>query len=168
MGARMKTKTTLLWLVVLLIGSAVASAKADFSGTWALDKARSEGLPEGIDQTMTVKQAGDRVEVETRMTSPMGDQTLPDIYVLDGKETDFTPPVIGGGGGKGRRTARWTADGNSFESTESATLDGPEGKAEIKGARKWTLAGDGKTLTIEMTLTTSQGDIRTRRIFTRK
>ena len=164
----MKTRTTRLWLAVLLMGAAVASAGADFSGTWVLDKARSEGLPEGIDQTMTVKQAGDRVEVETRMTGPMGEQTIPDLYVLDGKETDFTPPVIGGGGGKGRRTARWTADGNGFESTEQATLDGPEGKAEIKGARKWTLAGDGRTLTIEMTLTTSQGDVRTRRIFARK
>jgi hypothetical protein len=46
---------------LLMCVGAAAAQKADFSGIWTLDKSRSEGLPPGMDQTMTVRQAGDRV-----------------------------------------------------------------------------------------------------------
>src|ERR1044071_4783228 len=90
---------------------AVASAKADFSGTWILDKTNSEGLPPGMDQTMTVVQTGDKLALETKLITAEGEQVVSDSYVLDGKEAEFTPKTLTGQAGKGKRTANWTADG---------------------------------------------------------
>jgi hypothetical protein len=142
--------------------------QAHFAGTWVLDTARSEGLPPGLEQTMRVKQSGDRLEIENELKGPQGEQRLSDVFVLDGKETAFKPPVIGDGSGTGKRTSRWSADKRGFDATERATLKGPEGEADFNVARKWTLAPDGSTLTIEMTMNGPQGEMKSRRVFTRQ
>lgn len=143
--------------------SASALVKADFSGSWALDKSRSTGLPPGMDQTMTVAQNGDSVKIETTLKGEQGEQIVPDSYILDGKEKD-----IERGNAKGKRTSKWTADGNGFEVTERVTADTPEGAVEIQATRKWTLSADGKTLTIDMTAKGPQGEQQSKRIFIKK
>ncbi|HKR14373.1 MAG TPA: amidohydrolase family protein, partial [Pyrinomonadaceae bacterium] len=80
------------------------SAKVDFSGAWALDKANSEGLPPGMDQLMTVTQTGDKLSLETKLITEQGEQVVADSYMLDGKEAEFTPKGPGGLTGKGKRT----------------------------------------------------------------
>ena len=148
------------------------SAKVDFSGEWQLDKARSEGLPPGVDQAMSVKQAADRVEVKVRVSGgPQGDQTIEDRYVVNGEAADFKPPMIGGGATvqSAKRTAKWAAEARGFDSTEEAEIDGPQGKATIKATRNWRLSDDAKTLTVEMAITNPDGELnRTKRIFTKK
>lgn len=155
-------------VLALALGATAAAAKADFSGTWALDKARSEGLPPGMDQTMTVAHTGDTIRLETRVVTEEGEQTVSDSYTLGGAETDFAPPGPGGSKGKGKRTAKWTADGGGIEVAESASFDTPEGAVTVKMNRKWTLAADGKTLTIELRHEGPQGVKESRRTFVRK
>jgi hypothetical protein len=77
------------------------------SGTWMLDKSRGEGLPPGMDQTMTVVHTGDKLSLETKLITPEGEQVVADSYMLDGKEAEFTPKTPGGQAGKGKRTAKW-------------------------------------------------------------
>ena len=144
------------------------SAQANFTGTWVLDTKRTQGVPDGVEITMTVKHTGDRVELESNISSPAGQQTVSDVYVLDGKETDYKPPVVGQGSGKGKRTAKWTADKSGFECTKSATLSTPEGEGTISAIRKWTLAPDGKTLTMDVAIKSPQGEQVSKRIFTKK
>jgi hypothetical protein len=148
--------------------AAAAAAKADFSGAWALDKARSEGLPPGMDQSMTVTHTGDTIKLETRVVTEEGEQTVSDSYTLSGAETEFAPPGPNGSKGKGKRTAKWTADGNGIEVAESASFDTPEGAVTVKMSRKWSLAADGKTLTIELRHEGPQGIKESRRTFVRK
>jgi hypothetical protein len=160
-------------IIALALGAALtlpaaARAQADFSGTWVLDTGRSQGLPEGLEQTMTVKQSGDRIELEIHLRGPQGEQRTPDAYVLDGKETDFRPAIVGGGSGTGRRTSRWLDGKRGFEARERATLEGPDGEVAVTVARKWTLAPDGNTLTIEMTMSGPQGEQASTRVYTRK
>lgn len=145
-----------------------AVAKADLSGTWALDKARSEGLPPGMDQTLMLKQTGDRVEVEAKISGPQGEQTVSDGYILDGQPKDFEPALVGGGKGKGKRTSTWAADGGGFDASEEATLQGPDGEETVKATRRWRLSPDGKTLTIEMLFEGPSGSIKSKRVFTKK
>lgn len=165
----MRIRVLSVVLVFAFCGLAAgASAKADFSGTWALDKARSEGLPPDMDQTLTIKQTGDRVDVEAKISGGRGEQTVNDSYVLDGKEQDFTPALIGGGKGKGKRTSAWTADGDGFDAAEEATLEGPEGAETVKAKRRWRVSPDGKTLTIEMTFEGANGPVNSKRVFTKK
>lgn len=157
---------TLLFMSV----SAMAATKADFSGTWALDKSGSTGLPPDLDQTMTVKQTNDRVDIVTKMSGDQGEREIQDHYILDGKETEFVPPFIAESkdAPKGKRTSRWSADGKGFDVTEEATIDGPEGPAPIKATRHWQLSDDGKTLTIEMTVDGPSGLAKSKRVFVRK
>jgi hypothetical protein len=164
------TRTILaLALGAALTLPAAAGAQADFSGTWVLDTDRSQGLPEGFEQTMTVKQSGDRLEIEFHLRGgPQGEERASDAYVLDGKETDFRPAIIGGGSGKGRRTSRWLDGKRSFEAQERATVEGPDGEVAVTVARRWTLAPDGNTLTLEMTMSGPQGEQPSTRVYTRK
>lgn len=142
--------------------------KGNFSGTWVLDKSNSEGLPPGMDQLMTVVQTGDKLSLETKLITEHGEQVVPDSYMLDGKEAEFNPKGPGGAVGKGNRTAKWAADGNGFEVNEKATFDTPEGAVTVQTTRKWTLAPDGKTLRIEMTVDGPNGKQLLKRTFVRK
>ena len=165
----MRAKVLAIVLVFTLLGLAAgAAATADLSGTWVLDKAQSEGLPPDLDQTLTVKQTGDRVDVETKITGGRGERTVFDSYVLNGEATVFTPALVGGGKGKGKRTSTWTADGNGFDATEEAQVAGPEGEETIKATRRWRLSPDGKTLTVEMSFVGPGGSGKSKRVFTKK
>lgn len=155
-------------VLTLTLCVATAAAKADFGGAWFLDKAHSEGLPPGMDQTMTVTLAGDNLSLETRVTTEQGEQTVSDSYVLDGKAAEFTPRAPAGVTGRGTRTAKWTADGNGIEVKEEATLKTPEGEVSVKAERRWTLSPDGKTLKIELTIEDPGETHRSSRTFTRK
>lgn len=167
-------KTTLITAVVAILSLTHFAAGAEperpnFNGTWELDAKKSEGVPEGMIQVLTVKQVSDRIDVETKMSGPQGDRTLPDAYIVDGKETDFKPPVISGGNAKGgKRVSTWAKDGAGFDVQEQAQIDGPEGADELKGKRTWRLSPDGKILTIEMDLTGNGGAIKSKRVFNRK
>ena len=55
---------------------------------------------------MTVVQTGDKLSVETKLITDQGEQVVPDSYILDGKEVDFTPKTPGGQSGKGKRISK--------------------------------------------------------------
>lgn len=158
----------LLENVAKLNAPQTASAKIDFSGVWTLDKNNSEGLPPGMDQLMTVTQTGDKLSLETKLITEQGEQVVPDSYVLDGKEVEFTPRGLGGQSGKGKRTSKWGSDANSIDVSETATFDTPEGAVTFQTTRKWVLSPDGKTLKIEMTVDGPNGKQTLKRTFIRK
>lgn len=150
---------------------AVVAAKGDFSGVWTLDAGKSEGMPPGLIQTMTVTQKADRIEIETK--SKVGDspeRVGKDAYVLDGKEADFTPPVPAGAAKRAKRISKLTDDGNGFDVTEEALLNAPDGGGEVtvRAKRSWRLSADGKTLTIEMEVQNPNGTNKSRRVFVKK
>jgi hypothetical protein len=98
--------TILLALSLSII--AIAVDKANFSGVWIMDKARSTGLPENMEQKMRVTVDGDKLDLETDLF--VGDEvnTVHDSYTLNGKEVDFPVPLQSGQQATGRRTAKWT------------------------------------------------------------
>ena len=155
-------------LVALSLVVVAAAAKADFSGKWVMDKAKSEGLPPNVEQTMTVTQSDDKIELENKITTPQGERVIKDSYTADGKEADFTPQGPRGAMGKGKRTAKWSGDGSTLEVSETAMLDGPNGPDEVSATRKWSLSADGKTLTVELTFNGEQGTQKTKRVFVKQ
>jgi hypothetical protein len=155
-------------LIGALAISPATAAQTDFTGTWVLDTSRGEGLPEGVEQTMTVKQSGDRIEIEIHAKTPAGEQRIEDVYVLDGNETDFQPVLNVQISVTGKRAARWSDDRNGFEANERVTVDGPQGEITITAVRRWTLGPDGDMLTIELTNNGPQGETKITRVFTRQ
>src|SRR5215470_9737591 len=85
-------RNTIICCTLLALSfSAIAFAKPDFSGSWTMDRARSFGLPGDMEMTMTVKQSGDQMGVETNFIQPNNERTQKDSYILDGNEYEFTP-----------------------------------------------------------------------------
>jgi len=125
--------------------------KPNFSGVWMLDKAKSGGLPPGVDQTLTIVQDGDKVEVATKTISERGEQNSISSYMLNGKEVEaaLSGPMPGSTV-KGKQTSKWSADGKGFENTDKGTFETPNGPAIIKTSRKFQLSPDGATLVIEI------------------
>ncbi|HVG29720.1 MAG TPA: hypothetical protein VM864_08495 [Pyrinomonadaceae bacterium] len=167
---------TLVGLATLALAAASgAAAKANFNGTWVLDASRCEGLPPGVQQTLTVTQEGDKVSIELKVKTAQGEQTIKDGYTLDGAESEFTPPpavkTFTGDMptlGKGRRTAKWTADGGAFVITELVDVKTLEGPDTMKALRTWTLSADGKTLTVEQKSQTPNGLAMNKRVFVKQ
>lgn len=117
---------------------------------------------------MTVVQSGDKLAIETKLITDQGEQVVTDSYVLDGRDVDFTPKTPGRQSGKGRRTSKLGADGNSIDVTETASFDTLNGALNVSATRKWVLSPDGKTLKIEMTVNGPAGEQVLKRTFTRK
>jgi hypothetical protein len=166
---RRKFVAALAASLVFAAVSAGAAAKANFGGTWVMDAAKSEGMPPGLEQTITIKQDGDKLTTDVKIKSPQGDRAFSDSYTADGKEVDFTNNMLRGMTGKGKRTTKWTADGNGVEINETTDVQTPDGgTVTLKATRKWTLSADGKTLTIEQTLDTPQGSQQSKRLFNKQ
>jgi hypothetical protein len=165
----MTRKTTMLLAFILIFGCvATAALKPDFSGDWTMDRARSFGLPGNMQQTMTVKQTADQMEVETKLIQPGNERTVKDTYIFDGKEYDFTPPSPPNAPvPKGKRVTNWLPDGNGIIATEVTTTETPNGTVKTNIVKKWTFTGEGE-LTIAMFVDNPQISYEAKRIFTRK
>ena len=160
-------------VMVFAFSAGAVAAKADLSGVWTLDTGKSEGMPSGLIQIMTVTQKGDRLQIETKSkVGESSERVGNDSYVLDGKENDFTVPLPPGAAApkKAKRTSKWTDDGNGFDVTEESVLNAPDGsEVTARATRRWRLSADGKTLTIEMeTEHSRRGTSKSRRVFVKK
>jgi len=166
----MKHRIVLLSVTALILtGSlAFAAAKADFSGTWVMDKARSEGLPPSVEQTMTLTQLGDNLTMQNKIVTAEGEINISDTFNINGKEVEFTQKR-NNEEVKGKRTSKWLADGNSFEATEEFTVMGGDNlPITVQTTRKWIMSADGKTFTVDLSGKTPDGDLHTKRVFVKK
>lgn len=155
-------------IVVLFASFSVfggAAWKVDFTGTWVLDKAQSEGIPDEITGlTLVVKQSGDKIDIQGKITTATGDESLPDTIIIDAKSNDYIPRGPGGLTGTGKRTAKWSADGKSLEIEEDVKFDSPDGVVSLHSSRNWALSIDGKILTITQDVTADQGSQHIKRV----
>jgi hypothetical protein len=163
---------SLAFLMCLAISAVAAQQKPNFTGTWVLDRSRSIGLPPGIEQTMTVVQNGDKIELETKVVSPQGEQVIKDSYMLDGKEGEFTPQGANvPPNTKGKRTSKWFTRGNGTSGvlvSEETTATSDKGTVTNQLMRKWIMSPDGTTITIDMYHDGPRGSFETKRIFVKK
>lgn len=151
--------------------SSFAMEKPNFAGSWTMDRARSFGLPPNMNQTMTVAQKDDQIDVETKLIQPGNERVQKDTYVLDGKEHDYTPPVpanapAGQPAPKGKRTANWLPSGNGITVTDVTTTETAKGPQTTQIVRKWTLSGQGE-LIIDMYVDNPNASYEAKRIFKR-
>lgn len=160
-------------VLTLTFGLALASLcfgaqQPNFAGEWLMDRDRSFGMPGNMQQTMTVTQSADQIDVETRLIQPGNEQTVKDAYVLDGKERDFTPQTQPNAPpAKGKRTANWLPNGKGIVVNEVTTSETEKGTVTRRLTRKWTLTNDGE-LIIDMYIDNPNGSFETKRIFKRK
>jgi hypothetical protein len=141
-----------------------ASAAANFGGTWALDKTKSQGLSQrmqGADKvTWVITQDAKTISIDQKVEGGQppagggggggggmgggrgpGGPPAPAVYNLDGSETSMEM-----GPAKSTLKATWSGDALELSRNTSFTAqDGTERKSSE--TRKLSLSGDGKTLT---------------------
>ena len=165
MMARKMLLTVAATMTLSLI--AFAAAKPNFSGTWTMDRARSFGLPGDMNQTLTVIQKDDQIEVETKLIQPNNERTVKDTYTLDGKEYDFTPVVPPNAPpAKGKRTAVWLPGDKGIQVTDVTTSETPKGPVTTQTVRKWTMSGG--ELVVDMYIDNPNVSYEAKRIFIKK
>src|SRR5919112_4008924 len=143
----MMTSKALLTVAAMMTLSliAFAAAKPNFGGTWTMDRGRSFGLPADMNQTLTITQKDDRIELETKLIQPNNERSVKDTYVLDGKEYDFTPLVPPNQPpAKGKRTVIWLPGDRGIQVTDVTTAETPKGPVKTQTVRKWTISGSGE------------------------
>lgn len=163
-------KKTLLIVAAMMTLSLIAFAatKPNFGGTWTMDRARSFGLPADMNQTLTINQLEDRLEVETKLIQPNNERTVKDTYTLDGKEYDFTPAVPPNAPpAKGKRTAVWLPGDRGIQVTDVTTAETPKGPVTTQTVRKLTISGQGE-LVIDMYVDNPNVSYEAKRIFIKK
>lgn len=148
----------------LAVMAASAATAANFSGTWTLDKSKSQGLDQRLTNaesvTCVITQDDKSISIEWKVTGgqpqggpgsgtggggggmgrgPAGPQT----YTLDGKEA--TAEAMGG---TNTTKATWSTDGKTLElsSVRAGNFNGTDFK--LTSTDKLSLSEDGKTLTI--------------------
>ena len=155
-------------LVVAVCLSAMAMSKPDFNGAWVMDRGRSFGLPGNMQQTMTVAQSENQVEVETKLIQPGNERTVKDVFVFDGKEHEFTPPTPPNAPpAKGKRTSNWLPDGSAMVLNEVVTTETPKGTVTTQITKKWKVNAAGE-LTIDLYVDGPNGSYEAKRIFIKK
>lgn len=145
---------------------AASAASANFAGTWSLDKAKSQGLSQGMMNAAsviwTITQDDKQISIDSKVVAgqPAAGATPapagpgagggrgpagPRIFNLDGKEVS----TEGGGqmGGTNTTKATWSSDGKTLElsSVRAGSRDGTDFK--FTTIQKLSLSGDGKVLT---------------------
>ena len=141
-----------------------AQGKADFSGTWTLDTAKSDPPPQGRGGggggggggTLTIKQTANELSVSSEGRG--GPQTM--VYKLDGSES--TNQVMGRGGVQSvKSTAKW--DGSSLVIETTREFQGtPITTREVRR-----LDNGGKEMVIESTTQTPNGEIKRKTVYTK-
>ena len=161
----MKRAFLIAGLMAALAVAVLASASANFAGTWALDKTKSQGLSprmQGADSvTWIITQDDKTISIDQKVTGgqpPAGGAgggagtgggggrgpSGPTAYNLDGSATTMD---VGGGQMTGKSTLKATWVGNALQLSRNSILNGPNGEVTSTETRKLELSSDGKVLT---------------------
>jgi hypothetical protein len=145
--------------------AANAQKKANFAGSWSLDKEKSQGLSQrmqGADKvTWTITQDDKTISIESKVEGgqvPQGGgpggggggggrgmgMGGPQTYNLDGSEATSE---VGGGQMTGKATSKATWAGNDLGLSRTMVFQGPNGEITSVTTQKLSLSGDGKVLT---------------------
>lgn len=164
-----------LGVFVLGMGAAMAAAE-NFSGTWALDASKSQGLPAQAptDITWTVAQTDKEIAIERpgggRGGAGGGGGAAPapqkSVYKLDGSET--TEEMQGRMPGKATRKAKWTNGGKTLELNQVTNANFQGNDVTITQVEHWELSDGGKTLKVHRKTESPQGAREVTYVFAKK
>ncbi len=131
------------------------TGNVNFTGSWALNAGKSTmgDNPRMGGGDITVVHDGNNLNVERTRTNRDG-QTMTTTmkYTLDGKECLNTSPR-----GENKSVAKWSADGKILTINTSRTFEMNGETINMKSTEVWTLT-DPKTITIQSTMSTPDGD----------
>jgi hypothetical protein len=134
---------------VLLSVAAFAQSQPNFSGTWKVNVAKSEYgmLPPPESRSDVIEQSGETVKDKVSAVNQQGKQDYTLTFKTDGSETSNKIADR-----EMKITAKW--DGPVLVVALKLNMQGQD----IDIQQKWTLSGDGATLTQAVHLTSAMGE----------
>ena len=145
----MRKVSSAVLLTLLAIAPAVARAQAahpDYSGTYVLDPAQSDGQMVPQKMTLKIAQTPAGITVDRTQTNQMGESTSQMKYALDGSASKNT---LNMGGNSVDVSTVVTWEGASPVLTSAMKF----GDNDAQSIEKWALTDDGKKLRIERKVT---------------
>ena len=163
----MRKVSSALLLTLLAVTPAVARAQAataahpDYSGTYVLDPAQSEG--ERLPQKMTLKitQVPAGLTVDRTQTNQMGESTAQLKYAIDGTASKNT---LNMGGNPVDVSTVVTWEGASPVLTSSMKF----GDNDAQSVEKWSLVDGGKKLTIDRKISAAGQEFPNKRVLVKQ
>ena len=150
-----------LWSALMIVVWA-APAGADFSGTWALDAAKSEGLNPQIptDLTWVITQDAKTIKKELKggMMGSTENYNLESEVNEDVKRGQFS--------GTAKRTAKVIGEMVELKSVMTGEFSG--NSITVTNTQHLELADGGKTLKVHQTSDFGQGTMESKMVFTKK
>ncbi|HET9525842.1 MAG TPA: hypothetical protein VFO99_06735 [Pyrinomonadaceae bacterium] len=135
-----------------------AAAPTSFAGTWTLDKSKSQGLNQRIQNaesvSWTITQTDKTITIEEKVTGGQGDGPGRGGNAPSGAPPAGGPPPGGGQGGPGRGMGGGMMGGPRTFNLDGSETSGETGRGKFVRSAKW--ASEGKTLEL-VTKTTFQG-----------
>jgi hypothetical protein len=141
----------------LALAALPAVAKPDFTGEWKLNTSKSTfgQMPAPDSMTYKIAHADPKLSTTTKQSGQMGEFEMQATYTTDGKESTNE----GFGGSTMKSVVKWDGDALLIETK------GQFGDNEFTMTQKWTLAADGKTLTVAQTFKSAMGEGEQKLIF---
>jgi hypothetical protein len=153
-------------LLVIFSFSALISAQTgsvNFSGTWAFNESKSSPSEGGFrfaPSQLVITQNGVDLSVESARSGPDGsDSKSTAKYTTDGKECSNTAF----GDNVRKSVVKWSSDGKSLVFSHTMSFNGNE----MKTSETWKLT-DGKTLSVESSFTTPDGEMKSTNVYDKK
>ncbi len=144
-------------LVLLAIPSySFTGDKTDFTGEWTLNESKSD-LGEGrafAAFKIVVKQEGNTLTIERTRTGRNGEErTNSETLTMDGKEN-----INENERGSSTSLVTWSDDGTTLTIKTTREFDRQGETFEMNSTEVWTLAEDGKVLSIQSEISSSRGE----------
>jgi len=141
----MRKVSSALLLTLIALAPAAARAQAahpDYSGSYVLDPAQSEGQMVPQKMTLKITQAPTGLTVDRTQTTQMGESTSQMKYAIDGTASKNTI-TMGGNAVDVSTVVTWEGDSPVLTSAMKF------GENDAQSIEKWSLADGGKKLTID-------------------
>jgi hypothetical protein len=153
--------------LALLFTAQLSAQTVNFSGTWALNESKSkfgDAQFRMAASILSVKQEGNNLSIDRTMNGPDGQEMkMTGKYTMDGKESENSGMMDM----KTKSTVTWAADKKSFTIASSTLFNMNGDNREMKSSETWKLEDD-KTLRIDATNDTPDGDMKTSAVYDKK
>jgi hypothetical protein len=144
------------------------SSSVNFSGSWALNESKSK-LGDSpfrmASSTLVVKQEGNTLSIDRTMPGRDGEEMkMSGKYTLDGKVCENKGIMDM----KTKSTVTWSADKKSITIASSTLFEMGGDSREMKSAETWKSGDGGKTVIVEATNDTPDGEVKTTLVYDKK
>lgn len=154
-------------LILLPLSMSGQGSKTNFSGSWSYNAEKStQPQGQGMGRSggdMTVKQEGNLLTVDRTMQGRDGQTiTMSSKYTLDGKESVNQSRM-----GESKSVATWSADGKTLTIKTTRTMTREGQTRTVNSTEVWSLT-DPKTLSIESTMPSPNGERKMTSVYSKK